>query len=73
MSKQYGDLSDDQIEELRSAALFMSRGRMGSFAACIGDALLVADPSNLDRLSAAFPELIRRAWDWIETENKQGA
>jgi hypothetical protein len=73
MSKHYGDLSDDQVEELRAAALFLSRGRMGSFSAHIGYAMLVADPANLDRLSAAFPELIRRAWDWIETENKIGA
>jgi hypothetical protein len=63
MERIFGNLSDDQVDELRAAALFMSRGRMGSFAACIGNAMLVADPRNLDRLSSAFADLIQRAWE----------
>ena len=70
MSNQYGYLSDDQIEELRDAALFMSRGTMGGFAAKLGDAMLVADPKNLDRISGAFTDLINRAWNQLN--EKQG-
>lgn len=58
-------LSDDEIEELRAAARYLSKGMLGGFAACIGDAMLVADPDNLDRLRRAFPDLVQRAWDQI--------
>lgn len=61
-----GKLSDDQIEELRAAARFMSEGNFGLFAAKLGDAMLVADPKNLDKLSSAFSELIEAAWSLIK-------
>ena len=67
--KDLGKLSDDQIEELREAARFMSRGNLGGFAAYIGDAMLHADNVNLDRLRLAFPELVQAAWDRIEIIN----
>ena len=55
----------DDYSELHAAALYMSRGSMGGFAGHIGDAMLVADPGNLERLRRAFPDLIQRAWDHI--------
>ena len=62
----YGNFSDDEIDELRAAAKFMSKGYMGGFAAAIGDAMLIADPGNLDRLRRAFPGLVQRAWDHLD-------
>ena len=35
--------------------------RMGSFAACIGQALLLADKNNLNLLCASFTDLILQA------------
>ena len=61
-----GKLSDDQIEELRVAARYMSDGHFGLFAAKLGDAMLVADPKNLDKLSRAYSELIGAAWALIK-------
>jgi hypothetical protein len=55
----------DDYSELHAAALYMARGNMGGFAGYIGDAMLVADPNNLERLRRAFPDLIQRAWDHI--------
>lgn len=65
-------LSDDQIDELRQAARYLSRGELGGFAAHIGDAMLAADPWNLDTLRSAFPKLVQCAWDQIEAKNKRG-
>jgi hypothetical protein len=56
-------LSPDELDELRFAAEYMARGTLGGFVAKLGDAMLAADPHNLDRLSCAFPELVREAWE----------
>lgn len=64
--ERLGRLSDDEIEELREAARYLSKGRKGEFAALIGDAMLVADLPNLDRLSSAFSHLVQQAWDDIK-------
>lgn len=48
----------DEFDELMFAAKELASGKHGSFAACIGDALLAADMTNADKLRKAFPELI---------------
>ena len=55
----------DDFSELLSAASYMSQGHMGGFAGCIGDAMLVADAKNLEKLARAFPDLIQCAWDQL--------
>ena len=42
------------------AAAMMQTGIHGSFAAAIGEAYTYADPTNRERLTAAFPELFAR-------------
>jgi hypothetical protein len=63
-------LSDDEIEELRAAAQYLRKGTLGGFAAHIGDAMLAADPWNLDTLRRAFPELVQGAWDQLNRKQK---
>lgn len=36
------------------------RSHGGGFASAIGEALMLADPGNMGRLAAAFPDLIER-------------
>lgn len=55
--------SSDERDDLREAARYLSRGTLGGFAACIGDAMLCADDSNLDKLRQAFPHLVQEAWN----------
>lgn len=50
-------MNDDQLHR---AALDMERGQHGSFAACIGQAYIVADNVNRAKLAAAFPDLFAR-------------
>ena len=57
------ELQADEIENLRYAAKYLSNGSYGEFAARIGDAMLVADPVNLDRLSRCFSHLVQLAFD----------
>lgn len=47
--------------QLHRAALALSDGAHGHFAAHIGDAYLSADPANRERLTAAFGDLFARA------------
>jgi len=51
-------MTHDEFDELMHAAKELASGKHGSFAACIGDALIHADMTNADRLRKAFPELI---------------
>ena len=53
-------MSFDQYQE---AAQFMRRGNLGGFAAAIGDAYLLADPGNKDRLRRSFATLFLRAYN----------
>lgn len=55
--------SNDERDDLREAAHYLSRGTMGGFAGCIGDAMLIADDANLDKLRKAFPNLVQEAWN----------
>ena len=50
-------------DEFLRAALIMESGRLGSFAAALGDAYIHADPTNRERLAAAFPEIYAAALD----------
>lgn len=52
-------------DEFLRAALIMEKGRLGSFAAALGDAYIHADPTNRERLAAAFPEVYAAALDPI--------
>ena len=50
-------------DEFLRAALIMESGRLGSFAAALGDAYIHADPINRERLAAAFPDVYAAALD----------
>ena len=50
-------------DEFLRAALIMESGRLGSFAAALGDAYIHADPTNRERLAAAFPDVYAAALD----------
>lgn len=53
--------------QAHKAALAMSSGRYGSFAAHIGDAYLVADPHNKEKLLEAFAGLFETVLsDFVE-------
>ena len=52
-------------DEFLRAALIMESGRLGSFAAALGDAYIHADPTNRERLAAAFPDVYAAALDPI--------
>jgi len=52
------------FDQYTQAARFMSKGIMGGFAACIGDAYLCADPGNQDRLRHSFGALFQRAYNF---------
>jgi hypothetical protein len=42
----------------------MQSGTHGHFAASIGDAYIAADPTNRERLAAAFPDLFARVHEF---------
>ena len=63
-------ISDNEVSELLRIANYMRKGSMGGFAACIGDAITIADYPNLDRLRIAFSDLIQRAEDRINEINE---
>jgi hypothetical protein len=46
--------------QLHRAALEMQSGRHGQFCALIADAYLIADPTNREKLIAAFGDLFAR-------------
>jgi hypothetical protein len=50
--------------QLRRAAIAMKSGTHGHFAASIGDAYIAADPTNRERLAAAFPDLFARVHEF---------
>ena len=52
-------------DEFLRAALIMERGRLGSFAAALGEAYIHADPANRERLAAAFQDIYAAALDSI--------
>ena len=48
-------------DHIRRCARVLAAGYFGGFACTIGEALLLADSHNFERVAAAFPDLIRRA------------
>ena len=48
-------------EHVKRCARALAAGYFGGFATTIGEALLLADSHNFDRVAAAFPDLIQRA------------
>lgn len=48
--------------EFYLSACELSTGHHGSFAGAIGDAYIVADKGNSQKLLDAFPELFMRGW-----------
>ena len=48
--------------EFYLSAVELSTGNHGSFAGAIGDAYIVADKGNSQKLVDAFPELFLRGW-----------
>ena len=48
--------------EFYLSACELSTGQHGSFAGAIGDAYIVADKSNSQKLVDAFPEVFMRGW-----------
>ena len=52
------------FHQYQTAARFMSRGTLGSFAAHIGDAYLCADAGNRARLRETFAILFLRAYNF---------
>ena len=55
-------------EHVKACARVLASGNFGGFATTIGEALLLADSHNFDRVAAAFPDLIQRAADLLAAE-----
>ena len=58
---------------IRDNARLLSSGQFGSFAAAIGEAMLLADSKNFARLVAAFPDLILKASEHARSEEERRA
>jgi len=54
--------------EFYLSACELSTGQHGSFAGAIGDAYIVADKGNSQKLVDAFPELFMRGWHWVHSK-----
>ena len=54
--------------EFYLSACELSTGQHGSFAEAIGDAYIVADKGNSQKLLDAFPELFMRGWHWVQSK-----
>lgn len=55
-------------EHIKTCARVLASGHFGGFATTIGEALLLADSHNFDRVAAAFSDLIQRAADLLAAE-----
>ena len=54
--------------ELYAAAVELSTGQHGSFAGAIGEAYIVADKGNSQKLVDAFPEVFMRGWHFAQAK-----
>ncbi len=54
--------------EFYLSAVELSTGQHGSFAEAIGEAYIVADSGNSQKLLDAFPELFLRGWHWVQSK-----
>ena len=52
-------------DHVRRCARVLAAGYFGGFATTIGEALLLADSHNFERVADAFPDLIQRAADLL--------
>ena len=66
-------MTTDQYWHIHRAACELANGYFGGFAEAIGTAMLRADSGNLQRLAEAFPDLIKRAHDFIAAEEAREA
>ena len=55
-------------EHIKACARVLASGYFGGFACTIGEALLLADSHNFERVAAAFPDLIQKAAEHIAYE-----
>ena len=55
-------------EHIKACARVLASGQFGGFACTIGEALLLADSHNFERVAAAFPDLIQKAAEHIAYE-----
>lgn len=54
--------------EFYLSACELRTGQHGSFAEAIGEAYIVADKGNSQKLVDAFPELFMRGWHWVQSK-----
>jgi hypothetical protein len=54
--------------EFYLAAVELSTGQHGSFAEAIGDAYIVADKGNSQKLVDAFPDVFMRGWHFVQSK-----
>jgi hypothetical protein len=54
--------------EFYQSACELSTGQHGSFAEAIGNAYIVADKGNSQKLLDAFPDLFMRGWHWVQSK-----
>jgi hypothetical protein len=54
--------------EFYLSAVELSTGQHGSFAEAIGEAYIVADSGNSQKLVDAFPEVFMRGWHWVQSK-----
>jgi len=54
--------------EFYLSAVELSTGLHGSFAEAIGEAFIVADKGNSQRLLDAFPEVFMRGWHFAQAK-----
>ena len=54
--------------EFYLSACELSTGSHGSFAQAIGDAFIVADRGNSQKLLDAFPEVFMRGWHFAQAK-----
>ena len=66
-------MTNEQFWHAHKAACFMRDGYLGGFADAIGLAMIRADLGNFERLAEAFPDLIKRAHDFIAAEEAREA
>lgn len=60
-------------EHIKACAQVLASGYFGGFACTIGEALLLADSHNFERVAAAFPDLIQKAAEHIAYEEARRA
>ena len=60
-------------EHIKDCARVLASGYFGGFATTIGEALLLADSQNFERVAKAFPDLIQKAAEHLAYEEARRA